>query len=413
MQRIVTSMLGLLAGALLAGCAGGPAAPAPTATPTAAPTAPATSTPVPSTPSPAPATPTSTPATPTPAPATPTPDASGAILPANAVWVGTSAGLITAQLGEATLDLGASGYTDLYRQMWAAPDGSSVAFIVNQPERSGLVVVDAANGESRFFAVGQIITISFAPDSRSLALAIIEDQSWSLEALDLANGERRVIQEGSLIVRTAALPLIPAPVAWTETGLVVEAILYATDAPPQNLALIDPASGESRTLRAESHLRAVVAADGRSAFLVTGALPIGATPLNGLIHLDLVSGQETLVVTETEQLISALAPSPDGRRILYGAGADYGSGIERLVLVNADGSGEQRSEMSAFSEVGQVRAVAWRDNATTLALTSANGQLQGFVAPAENFDPAQFQPLYDFGPIAPDQTAAIIYVPRQ
>ncbi len=418
-MRYIILTIALL-GALLTACTG-PGTSQPTSTPTTAPptavttvptTAP-TSAPLPSaTPNPSPTqavapTASSEPTQPAPTPGT------VSTLPRDAIWVRNDT-VLTMGGNTPPLDLLSTGHTPLPFISQAAPDGSFFAFVEDRPERRGLVLLDMRSGESRFLDIGAVIGVRFSPDSRSLALTTLKEPNWQVQVLDLASGELRLLREGALMAQSPdSLPTVPVPVAWTADGLIAQGIVYATGAPPQNLVLIDLASGELRTLRDSPHLGAFVAPNGRVAALITGRVGIGEAPVNGIVLLDLSSGQETVLVPEAQQLIGAIRLSPDGTQVLYGT-SPAGPRVNRIHLINADGSGEQSLGFEGYGIASEYRDIAWQNNETILLLVvDVDGNLRLHAAPAERLHPPLFQTLADYGPVGPGGVQQIVYIPGQ
>ncbi|GIV96221.1 MAG: hypothetical protein KatS3mg057_0878 [Herpetosiphonaceae bacterium] len=107
------------------------------------------------------------------------------------------------------------------------------------------------------------------------------------------------------------------PVDWTPAGLFVQGIIWASDAPPQNLALLQP-DGTQQILRQESYLRAVPSREGERVAIVTGQIPIGGPAARMAISvLDVSTGNEQVIFPETPIWISDIAWSPDGSQLAF------------------------------------------------------------------------------------------------
>lgn len=373
------------------------------AAPTQAPTsAPATSLPEPTGAPPATKLPEPTSAPTVPPTAQPTPTLTRvALLPNDMPWVFRS-GIIFGD--DESLDFQQLGYPAPGFRFLVAPNGAYIAYI-SQEDR--LVVIDmlsraATTPEQRDM---HIVGFSFSPDSRALAY---RDANGPLQIIDLSSGQKQTIPEP----QHDQQPIL-SPVEWTSAGLIVERLLWGSDALSQGLALIDPVSGTLTPMRERDHLRAVVSPDGRRIALVTGNLPIGAAPSAAILLLDIASGHETTIVPERQQVIKALRWSPDGSRLLYAESLEYQHPVTRLHVLNADGTNEQVLEVGgkaggpAFSDLG------WRDNATVLLLSAEGGQrLELYTLTLGSFDGAGLQPIMGIR-IDPDQRLdQIVYTPQ-
>lgn len=418
MRRVALGSLLLLG---LSACARPATSPdtgaAPTATAQlAAPTTPSTTpTTVPAlgSPSPEPAPPTSEPATPAPEPATPTTDslpAPGAVLPADAPWV-TIGSQVYAPGQAAPFDAVTEGDPAMVMGMVAAPDGSSLVYATMIEHRMRLVVRDLRTGGSRVVDAADADSfsrVSFSPDGTAIAFTSIGQERWRLIVMGIVSGEQHVIQEGSMMASADALPLPMVPVGWTEAGLFVERILYASDAPPRDLSLIDLASGEAMLVRADSHLQAIPAPDGASVVVIAGELPPGGQPSAAISRFDVATGSEVSLVPAQQALIRALRWSPDNAMIAYAAAATYESPETVVGVMNADGSNLRTIE------AGRVRDLGWQDAATLLLLTATEQRRTMLQAlPITTFDAAALQPVATFTAATEGaQPAQLLYVPR-
>jgi hypothetical protein len=401
--------------ALAAGCGlSAPTGQAPTSGPTTAP-ATAVSTTAPTMP-PATAVPTSAP-TVLPATAAPTPttapDRPAKILPLDSVWVRT--GAVVLADSAPPLDFIQQGHPRPAYMAQAAPDGSYMAYV---GEDGKLVVIDMSSGDNvlrpdeRF---EELAGFSFSPDGQSLAMTLIDGDRWRLVVRDLPDGALRVLKEGvTLGQQGGELPLLPSPVGWTSAGLVVQHLLWASDAPPQNLALIDPTDGSTQTLRKEQHIAAYPAPNGQQIAIVTGLLRIGEPPTSGIAILEAGSGNMTEILPDQQGLTRAIRWSPDGTKLLFARSNDYEAPITSIHALNADGTNEQVVEVGAPGVVATYSDIAWRDDTTPLLLSAEAGQrLQLYALPLNSFDITGLRPLGTFdrrsADRAPDQ---IVYVPR-
>jgi len=407
----------LLAALALAACnSAGPGAQAPNPAPTAAPpSAPSVATGVeqaaepPATAIPAPtAEPTAPPAA-VPAPTTPptsqptvTPVVD-VILPNDMPWV-FRAGVLYGD--DESLDFQQRGYPAPGWGFQSATDGSYLAYI-SQADR--LVVIDMRSGdqitpEQRDIHVAGF---SFSPDSRALAYRVADGP---LQILNLRSGQKRTIAEPQ-----TDQPLMLSPVAWTAGGLIVERLLWGSDAPPQGLALIDPSSGAITSIREHNHLSAAVSPDGRKIALVTGSAPIGVAPTAAIAILDLASGAETTIVPVQQLYVKALRWSPDGSKLLYAASTHYQAytTVTTLHIVNADGTNDRTLDLGGTERGPAFTDTAWRDNGTLLLLSAEGGpRLQLYKLALASFETTGLQPLMGIRHDPDQRRDQIVYVPR-
>jgi hypothetical protein len=321
------------------------------------------------------------------------------LMPNDVPWV-FRAGILYGD--DEALDFKQLGYPAPGWSLRAAPNGDYIAYISQEDQ---LVVIDMRshkqiNPEQRDVHVAGF---AFSPDSRALAYRVVDGP---LQILDLPSEQKRTIQEPP-----TDQPLMLSPVAWSPTGLLIERLLWGSDALPQGLALIEPASGTISSIREREHLRAVVSPDGRRIALVTGSVPIGGAPSAAIVLLDIASGTETTVVPERQQLIKALRWSPDGSRLLYAESAEYQS-TNTTLHVLADATPEQALELGqkggpSFTDIG------WRDDGTALLLSAEGGpRLQLYTLPLDTFDISALQPILGIR-INPDERSdQLVYTPQ-
>jgi dipeptidyl aminopeptidase/acylaminoacyl peptidase len=400
---------GLLALALLAaGCnaTGGagqaptqPASPAPTQlAPTAAPSA--TAQPVP----------TSTPAAATSAPAA-TAEPIG-LLPTDSIWVRLGDTIIAQGEPARKIDIRSLNVPAVRYNAIAAPDGSAIAYV---GENDRLIVADMAGGARTLPETGELIPVgfTFSPDGRALAFTLTDGQSWRLQTLDVRSGMTQTLLEGSSAPTGNGLSLTPRPLAWTPAGLVVDRVLWASDALPQGLALIDPADGSERSLRDPAHIQAIPAADGTKIALVTGELRIGETPSVAIAILDVASANETEIAPTRPGFVKALRWSPDGAMLLYALSEGYESPVTSVIAIDADGTNQQRVDFGVKGLELAVHDLDWRDATTPLVLVANQaGRIELNALPISSFEATGLRSLGAFKGDAGNQLPQILYVPR-
>jgi hypothetical protein len=323
------------------------------------------------------------------------------LMPNDVPWV-FRAGILYGD--DESLDFEQLGYPAPGWSLRAAPNGDYIAYISQEDQ---LVVIDMhshkqINAEQRDIHVAGF---AFSPDSRALAYRVVDGP---LQILDLASEQKRTIQEPP-----NDQPLMLSPVAWSPTGLLVERLLWGSDALPQGLALIEPASGTIAPLREREHLRAVPSPDGRRIALVTGSVPIGGAPSAAIVLLDIANGNETTVASERQQVIKALRWSPNGSRLLYAESAEYQSTDTTLHVLNADATRELVMKVVGKEGDPSFTDVGWRDNDTALLLSAEGGpRLQLYTLPLDTFDISALQPIMGIR-INPDQRLdQLVYTPQ-
>lgn len=398
-----------------AGTSGQAPTEAPATVPTSAPTLAPAQTEEPTTP-PAPTeAPTSAPVptgAPTEAPAPTAAPAPTGALPSDMPWVRVGDNVYG---DDEVLDFQARGLPVPIGRVHASPDGAYIAYTTQE---SKLVVI-----ETRTFGkvVGDEesatpIGFAFAPDSRSLAVTLLDQQNnWRLRVLDLAGGAARTLADGKALASSGDdFSLVPMPLAWRPNGLFVQHVLWATDAPPQSIALVNPADGAVQVVRKDAHIVAYPSPDGGKVAIVTGMLRIGEPPSSGIAVLDLASGQERTLVPEAQRVVRQLRWSPDSSRLLYASAIGYESGMTTIHALGADGSSERSLDVGISGSVRVAYAdVAWRDGQTALLLAGeADGAAHLYALPLGAFEAAGLQPLAAFprGQAQPGMDA-IVFTP--
>ncbi|HEU5101121.1 MAG TPA: hypothetical protein VFU22_18985, partial [Roseiflexaceae bacterium] len=227
----------------------------------------------------------------------------------------------------------------------------------------------------------------------------------------------RTLIEGPIHASTPsdALPLMPRPIAWTPDGLVVEEILWATDAPPRNIGLVNSADGSKRTLREADHVSVYPSHDGAKIAVVTGALLLGEPPKTGIEILDVASGQAHEIVPVQQGLVRTIGWSPDDQKLLYALSTDYQAPATSIHARNPDGSGEQQFEVGGPGSKTSYADIAWQNNQAALLLApEADGYVHLYALPLDAFDISGLQPIAAFEYDRASQAAIeIIYTPGQ
>ncbi|WP_029215202.1 LpqB family beta-propeller domain-containing protein [Kallotenue papyrolyticum] len=299
----------------------------------------------------------------------------------------------------------------------AAPDGSALAYAAMQAGRLQLWLRDLRSGTATPMpadAGDAFARAAFAPDGSALAYTLIGQERWQLLIYDRAGDAARAVAEGPLQVSAETLPMPLVPIAWTPRGLLVEQILYATDALPRGLALLDPTTGEVQTLRAGEHIQAVPSSDGAHAALVVGQLPPGGQPVAAIARYDLDNGTERELLPQQQAMIPALAWSPDGARLAYAAAPGYQSSESVLGVLDTDGANLRTLELARAAAGYRFLDLAWADPATLLVLVGdTTGQIELRRLDLERFEAGAFNSVATWSlPAPPQQSPRIVYVPR-
>jgi hypothetical protein len=306
-----------------------------------------------------------------------------------------------------TIDLQALNFPAIMGDAAAAADGAYVAYVDLQDQ---LTLLDMGGSTQTLPQSRDVhpVGFEFSPDGSALAYALTNGQTWQLQTLDIRSGAVRTLQEGATIV--AEQQGILAPLAWTPAGVLAERIFWATDAPPQELVLVNPSDGSLRSLREDAHLRAVASPDGAKVALVTGLVPIGETPKFMISVLDVASGNEISIVPEQPGFVKALHWSPDGALLLYAMSESYETSITSVVALNADGTNAQQVDFGVQGFELAFHDLGWLDAQTPLVLVASGAQVELHALPLNSFDATGLRPIGTF-PAPADQQAQLLYVP--
>jgi dipeptidyl aminopeptidase/acylaminoacyl peptidase len=343
------------------------------------------------------------------APATAEP---AALLPADAIWIRSGVMVMAQGEGGHSISLGENAFPPFGSSALPAPDGSRLAYISREGQ---LIVVDLRSGATATLGGAlEPMSFRFSPDSRELAAAFSDSQRWQLQVIELDTGAARTLQEGPLLSQNSGdRSLVLMPLAWTPGGLMVEQIMWATDAPPQGLALVDPADGTTHPVREEQHLIAAVNPDGTQVALVTGVLPLGGDqPIMELRMLDVASRQDGNLLRPQAGFVRQIRWSPDGTMLLFSMSENYGATTAAVVAMPREGTGTQRVDFEVQGFEMNLADIGWRDNQTALVLLGDPGaQLQLHALPLDAFSDDGKQLLATFaGQI--DFDHVILYVPN-
>lgn len=338
-------------------------------------------------------------------------------------WSAVGAALLVVA-GEQTLRPGASPVAitpagdppGLYAAV-AAPDGSALAYAAMQEGAVRLWLHELSSGTTTLLPapVGDAVArAAFAPDGAALAYTLIGQERWQLLIYDRAAAAARVLAQGSMQAGAETLPLPLVPIAWTPRGLLVEQILYATDALPRGLTLLDPVTGETQMLRAGEHLQAISSSDGAQVALVVGQLPPGGQPTAALLRYEVATGAEHELLPQQQAMLPALAWSPDGTRLAYAAAPGYQSPEYVLGVIDADGANLRTLDLVQAAAGYRFLDLAWADPATLLVLVGASTtEIELWHIPLEHLETGAFSSVARWSlSAAPPQSPRIVHVPR-
>jgi len=296
--------------------------------------------------------------------------------------------------------------------IYVSPNGKRIAYAESMTQSEyRLVVFDLEDNSKRVFALDQnwfILGGAWAPNSDQFAYTIINGAGqfrYEFRVLDLQSG-------GISVRRAESTNLALMPIIWNNGGLFAINILWGSDAPPQGLFQVDPASGATQTILQSGNLDTAITQQGQKVAYIFGSRPISEKPESGLAVLDRATGQTKTLVPQQRGLIGNLDWTPDGTKLVHMRAPDYGADPATIHVTNADGSGEQIIRLDSGPFPGKVHDVAWRNNTTLLVLTGDGpGQLSVFEVPLSNFHPAAAKKLQTFAKNG-NYFDSFVYVPR-
>ena len=325
-------------------------------------------------------------------------------LPTGSVWVYALDNVIAAapSAPSVTLSKGQGLST-----VAAAPDGSLIAYYQHtQLGREGgkLWGLDPRTGQRRvlYEAAGTVTGLQFSPDSSHMAVSVVTSfESSLLVEVEVGSGRSRVIN------RSGDNTFL-GPVEWGSAGLVVERRRWGTDAPPEDLMTIDPATGTTRTLFRGWHWGAQLSDDGKRVAVVSGNIGMGQDPEMSLRVIAVDTGQETMIVRNSRQVLLRPEWSPDGSRLAYRMfGRD---GAAALHVVRADGSEAQTLAFNPTATPGRFMDARWRDGLTLAVVTGLGKETRVYDARLNAFTVAGLSRIASFAG-GTDATPQIVYVP--
>lgn len=419
----------LLAALALAGCASSPgaavptSAPAPTNAPAPSSASAPTEAPAPTdVPAPTNATAPTEAATDAPAPTTaPAPTSAPAptaapnttsALPRDVPWVFANGAL---NGDDEQLNLEGHGLPAPAGNIQSAPGG---AFIAYTAQDGKLVVVDM----STFTRIrekeidGMVVGFAFAPDGHSLALTLLNEPAWSLRVYDLATGTMRELQKGTTTVTSSndPLPLLARPMEWTRGGLFTADIMWATDAPPRNVTLVNSDDGSERMVYEGDFLGAMPAPDGAHVAIVTGQPGMGSVPTMNVKVVSASAPGEQVIIPERQGYVRRMLWSPNGSQLLIASSSDYSLNETTLQTFKANGLDEQSLTIGGAAAPGSYADIAWQDEQTALLLMAKDdGYIHLSTLSIGSFTADALQPRAAYqGQLTVSSNALIVYVPE-
>lgn len=311
--------------------------------------------------------------------ATEAPTATNSGAGAASVWVQRGSQLIPVVIDRPrVIDLAEAGEQVAPMSVVIAPDASRIAYGVNTPDRLGIVVFDL-NTSQRTFIPDASFGARFSPDGSALVYTIADQTMSWLVVRDLETGDERTVYEGTA-------QNVPQAIEWLPTGIVMQWLLVPSDAPPRNLGLLAPETGDLRTLYEQGYLQADVTRDGGKAAVVPGMWSMGGIGEAGLTVVDVATGGQQVIVPQQTGQIMALRWSPDGAALAYSTITEWEAPARTLHLLAGAGYEGVTLDLGAL---GALHDIAWRDAATVLLLvTDASGALRLYELPATATDAA-------------------------
>jgi len=312
-------------------------------------------------------------------------------LPSNAPWVHAGNRVVALAEGQPAVVLPSGTPTSGTSNVLGSPDGRFLSYTTSIPSADGpnnrLVVRTIASGFERTIEIGSasiFLGTVWAPDSHSLAVGVINQNSfrWDLRIVDAATGNVRTVladQAGSVL----------QPVAWTGEGLFTTRIIWASDAPPLGLQIVDPVSGNVANVIETAHYGVAVSPNGRRAAFVGGLLQPGSFPSTELLVLDRDTGRTATIVQRGAYYIGDVHWSPDSQKLVHSRLVEGAGAPMSLHVTNADGTGEQILPLGPGGVPGSLLDVAWRSGTLQLLMSGLEGQVVVFEVSLGAFSPAQ------------------------
>ena len=199
------------------------------------------------------------------------------------------------------------------------------------------------------------------------------------------------------------------PVAWSAAGILVDRVLWGSDAPPSQLALMNPNTSELRELHSDGYIQAAISPDGARLAVSTGTVPIGGQPTFAITVIDTASGEATVLEPEQNGLVRTMRWSPDGTMLLTATAEGYGVMDATLTVQGADGSAKQRLEMMESEYPQRYMDANW-DGQTLLVLLGIDERAELSAVSLSRFEQGALQPIGSVD-VGADVVSTLLYIP--
>jgi hypothetical protein len=324
--------------------------------------------------------------------------------PADQAWLRSDSRLISFGAQTVEIDLQALGLPEAVQRFYVAPNGQYAAYIDINDQLNLL----SAQGASTIDVDGQATSLAFSPKSDYLAISTIDEgeQRWQLQAYDLTQGSLSELASSNEANRMAVHLL-----DWTDAGILLDRLLWATDAPPIDLALFVPESKEFLPIFAEGHFSTAISRDGQQVAVSTGYVPIGETPSFDLSLINRSSGASTALREMGEGYLRSLSFSPDGSQLFYAFSKGYGGEALTLVLYSIVSGQSQRIELSYANPQDGLKDALWHDNNTLLIAVADAGKTQVLQLGIDQFSSDGLRLVYEEPRSDQQNWTELVYTP--
>lgn len=308
--------------------------------------------------------------------------------PADQAWLRSDSRLNTIDAQAVEIDLPALGLPEAVQRFQVAPNGQYAAYI----DIEYRVHLISAQGATIIEVDGEPTSLVFSPDSSRLAISTIfmGEERWLLSAYDLAQGNLSELASTSEADRYALYLL-----DWTQAGILLDRLLWATDAPPVDLTLFVPESKQFLPIFADAHLSTAISRDGQQVALSTGYVPIGEVPSFELSLIDRNAGTTLVLREQSQGLLRSISFSPDGSHLFYAFTKDYTGSELTLVLYSLASGQSQSFELSYANQPDGIKDALWQADNTLLIAVADAGKTQVFGLNIDQFSDAGLNLLYE------------------
>lgn len=326
--------------------------------------------------------------------------------PADQVWLRSGSRITSLGPQHVEIDLEALGLPRVVYGLYVSPNGQYAAYI-DPNERVNLV---SAQGVTSIEVDGQPISLLFSPQSDVLLISTLfmEEQRWLLSSYDLAQGVLSEFASPSEADRFGINLL-----DWSEAGILIHRVVWASDAPPFALALFVPESKEFIPLFEDSYLSTAITHDLQQLAVSTGYRPIGEEPSFELNLLDRSTGASQVLREQGQGLLYSLSFSPDGAYLFYASTKGY-TGEELTCVLYSLASGQSQTfEISYANQQDGLQDAVWQDADTLLVAVADSGKTRVFQLETTNFSSDGLSLLYEQDRSDQQGRTKLEYVPEQ